>query len=224
MEMTEKPRQQPANVAGLFPTPVLTVLLADAASLNQALRGVVLAREAGHPSVSHSNLGGWQSDTQFLDWGGTPARKLLATVTQAIDRLTSDRAGRAVKIDWHCNGWANINRSGHGNEFHTHPGCFWSAVYYVDDGGIGADPALGGELELADPRGVATAMHAPLLGFALPGGQSVGVSETIRPHSGLLVVFPSWLSHAVRPYRGGGIRISIAINFSVQPALVPHLA
>ena len=130
----------------------------------------------------------------------------------------------AVKIDWHCNGWANINRSGHGNEFHTHPGCFWSAVYYVDDGGIGADPALGGELELADPRGVATAMHAPLLGFALPGGQSVGVSETIRPHSGLLVVFPSWLSHAVRPYRGSGIRISIAINFSVQPALVPRLA
>ena len=222
--MSDKPRPQSASVAGLFPTPVLTVLLADAPALNTALRAVVTAREAGHPSVSHSNLGGWQSDTNFLEWGGAPARKLLATITQAIDQLTSDRMGRAVKIDWHCNGWANVNRSGHGNEFHTHPGCYWSAVYYVDDGGIGASPELGGELELADPRGVAPAMHAPHLGFALPGGQSAGVSETIRPHSGLLVVFPSWLSHAVRPYRGSGIRISIAINLSVQPALVPRLA
>lgn len=221
--MTEPPRQQ-ATIAGLFPTPVLTAALAEAAALNPALRGVILAREQGHPSVSHSNLGGWQSDTQFLDWGGAPAKRLLAIVTNAIDQMTADRAGRAVKIDWHSNGWANVNRSGHGNEFHTHPGCFWSAVYYVDDGGIGADPALGGELELADPRGVAPAMHAPHVSFALRGGQSAGVSELVRPHSGLLVVFPSWLSHAVRPYRGSGIRISIAINFSVQPALVPRLA
>ncbi len=42
---------------------------------------------------------------------------------------------------------------GHGNEFHSHPGSFWSGVYYVDDGGIAADPALGGELEFMDPRG-----------------------------------------------------------------------
>ena len=38
---------------------------------------------------------------------------------------------------WICNMWANINRSGHANEFHSHPGAYWSCVYYVDDGGIG---------------------------------------------------------------------------------------
>jgi len=40
-----------------------------------------------------------------------------------------------------------VNRSGHGNEYHSHPGSYWSGVYYVDDGGIAADPSLGGELE-----------------------------------------------------------------------------
>ena len=40
--------------------------------------------------------------------------------------------------------WANINRKGEGNAFHSHPGAFWSGVYYVDDGGIVADPSLGG--------------------------------------------------------------------------------
>jgi len=36
----------------------------------------------------------------------------------------------------------------------------------------------------------------------------------------MLVAFPSWLQHAVRPYRGTGTRISIAINLSVV-ALAP---
>jgi hypothetical protein len=31
----------------------------------------------------------------------------------------------------------------------------------------------------------------------------------------VLIVFPSWLSHGVRPYRGNGERVSIAINFSI---------
>jgi hypothetical protein len=72
--------------------------------------------------------------------------------------------------------WANINRSGHGNEFHSHPGAFWSGVYYVDDGGIDADPSLGGELEFMDPRGPLPAMNAPHLGYAMPGGLTAGAN------------------------------------------------
>ena len=121
----------------------------------------------------------------------------------------------AVGGDWRLNAWANINRAGHGNEFHTHPGCYWSGTYYVDDGGIGADPSLGGEFEMQDPRGVAPAMYAPLLCFATPGGRSAGASELIRPRAGLLVLFPAWLSHGVRPYRGDRMRISIAFNLSL---------
>ena len=127
----------------------------------------------------------------------------------------SDRAGRPVAVDWKVNAWANVNRTAHGNEFHTHPGAYWSASYYVDDGGIGADPTLGGEFEIQDPRGVAPAMYAPLLALAVPGGQSVGASELIRPKAGSMLMFPSWLSHGVRPYKGDGTRISIAINLGV---------
>ena len=39
-------------------------------------------------------------------------------------------------------------------------------------------------------------MYAPLLGFAVPGGQSAGASELIFPQSGQFVLFPSWLQHA----------------------------
>jgi hypothetical protein len=53
------------------------------------------------------------------------------------------------------------------------------------------------------------------LKFAGEDGQSVGAAETIRPRPGLLFLFPSWLFHQVRPYRGAGLRISIAFNLSI---------
>lgn len=204
-----------AEIRSYFATPVVVAALADAEALNVELRRVILERERQDQGVQHSNLGGWQSSWDLADWGGPAAGRLLDAARDLATRLTSDRAGQPVRIAWKCNAWANVNRRGHGNEFHTHPGCYWSGTYYVDDGGAGEDHMLGGEFEMQDPRGVAPAMYAPLLGFAVPGGQSAGASELIRPKSGQMVLFPSWLLHAVRPYHGERERISIAFNLSV---------
>jgi uncharacterized protein (TIGR02466 family) len=207
--------QLKAEIRSYFATPLAVATLAEAESLNPELRRVILERESRDKGVQHSNLGGWQSSWDFEDWGGAPAGRLLDAARELATRLTSDRAGKAVRISWKTNAWANVNRRGHGNEFHSHPGAYWSGTYYVDDGGIAADHALGGAFEIQDPRGVAPAMYAPLLGFALPGGQSAGASELIFPQSGQFVLFPSWLQHGVRPYLGDRTRISVAFNFSI---------
>jgi len=206
---------QSIQVHAVFATPIVTVEIADAARLNGELKPCILDRAGDHPSSRHSNLGGWQSSWDLGQWGGDAAGELLDQGRAAADRLTADRDGRPVKVDWQTNAWANINRRGHGNEFHTHPGSFWSGTYYVDDGGIGENPELGGEFEVQDPRGVGPAMYAPMLTFAGPGGASLGASYTLQPHSGMIVLFPSWLQHAVRPYRGQKMRISIAFNLSL---------
>src|SRR5882672_5043505 len=203
------------DIAPLFPTPVVTMDVSDAAALNAELRAVITARQKTHAGTQHSNLGGWQSSWDMDRWGGAPAIKLLAIGRNLAGRVTTDRAGKPVGIAWKANMWANINRSGHGNEFHSHPGSFWSGVYYVDDGGAGVDASLGGELEFMDPRGPGPAMYAPQLAFALPGGLSVGANEVVHPKTGRLVMFPAWLLHQVRPYRGGAERISIAFNLSL---------
>ncbi|HSI01632.1 MAG TPA: 2OG-Fe(II) oxygenase family protein [Reyranella sp.] len=202
------------NVTILFGTPIVIDELADAAALNPALGTTILAREKSHPGTQHSNLGGWQSDWEMDRWGGAPAIKLLAIGRNTANRITTDRQGKPVSIAWKANMWANVNRTGHGNEFHSHPGSFWSAVYYVDDGGIDADPALGGELEFMDPRGPGPAMYAPQLAYG-SAGLSVGANEVVRPKAGRLVMFPAWLLHQVRPYRGGAQRISIAFNLGL---------
>jgi uncharacterized protein (TIGR02466 family) len=202
------------NVNILFGTPIIVVELPDAAVLNAALSTTIFAREKTHPGTQHSNLGGWQSDWEMDRWGGAPAIKLLAIGRNTANRVTTDRQGKPVSIAWKANMWANINRTGHGNEFHSHPGSFWSAVYYVDDGGIDADPSLGGELEFMDPRGPGPAMYAPQLAYG-SAGLSVGANELVRPKAGRMVMFPAWLLHQVRPYKGAQQRISIAFNLSL---------
>ena len=203
------------DIAALFPTPVVTMELPDAATLNAELRAVIAARQKSHAGTQHSNLGGWQSSWDMDRWGGAPAIKLLAIGRNLAGRITTDRTGKPVGVAWKANMWANVNRSGHANEFHSHPGSFWSGVYYVDDGGAGADPSLGGELEFMDPRGPGPAMYAPQLAFAMAHGLSVGANETVPPRAGRLVMFPAWVLHQVRPYRGADERISIAFNLSL---------
>ena len=71
------------------------------------------------------------------------------------------------------------------------------------------------DFEMLDPRGPGPGMYAPALKFAGEDGASVGAGETIRPRPGLLFLFPSWLFHQVRPYRGDALRISIAFNLGL---------
>jgi uncharacterized protein (TIGR02466 family) len=204
------------NLALLFGTPVVRVELPDGATLNAELRKLILAREKSQPSARHSNMGGWQSTWDMQSWGGKPAGRLLEFAFDCTAQLTVDRASnRLTRPAWKTIMWANVNRAGHGNQHHVHPGAFWSGVYWVDDGGIPASKDLGGELDFMDPRGASPAMYAPQLGFSTPGGLSLGANEMLKPQAGMMVLFPSWLSHGVRPYLGKETRISVAFNLSL---------
>ena len=208
-----EPQQIQISVQQLFATPVAVARLPDAAALCATLKQVILARAEQEPSNDHSNLGGWQSSWDILDWGGPAMTQLMDAAKGMATRLTVRRAdGKPAGVTWAHNAWANVNRRGNANEAHTHPGSVWSVVYWVDDGGASANPALGGGFEIHDPRGVAPAMLAPDLVPAVPGGPSFGATELVQPSAGDLIMFPSWLSHSVRPYLGDGVRISIAIN------------
>jgi uncharacterized protein (TIGR02466 family) len=203
------------QVRGLFATPVAAVVLPDAQARNAELEEIILRRRAEHPSIGASNMGGWHSTRDFAGWGGKRAEEVLAFGRDLATKLTTDRDGRAVRPQWTTEAWANVSGPGDSNACHYHPGSFWSGSYYVSDGGCADDPSLGGEFEMFDPRGPAPMMHAPALKFGGEDGLSAGSAETIRPRPGLMFLFPSFLLHAVRPYRGNSLRISIAFNFGL---------
>ncbi len=205
-------------VRGLFATPVAAVLLPGAEARNARLQATILERRRQHDSIQSSNAGGWHSSRDLDAWGGPEAVEVLAAAKAVATQLTADRFGAPVKPAWTVQAWANVNGPGDANIAHYHAGSFWSGTYYVDDGGCAADPALGGGFEMIDPRGAAPAMYAPTLRFAGEDGQSAGSAETIQPRPGLLFLFPSWLMHQVRPYRGASLRISVAFNLGLAAA------
>jgi len=205
------------SVKNLFPTPfIMAALDPDVSSaINRQLIDLLFKKSEADSGVTVSNAGGWQSDHALPEWGGAPVITILDALKALIGKITLPiQNGQAAPglIEWKINGWANINRKGDSNLVHTHPGAYWSAVYYVltDD-----NDHTGGELELLDPRGALPLMYCPLLRVGLQGHLTAGNTELHKPKAGECIIFPSWLQHSVRRYTGDATRISLAFNFSI---------
>src|SRR5437868_4986662 len=180
------------QAASLFDTPVIVDQMPAAEALNEKLKGIILERQSADEGTQLSNIGGWQSDTQMLRWGGEPILELVKRVIAAADAFTVDiKAEGKARFRWLPEVWANVSQHGASNQFHTHPGAYWSAVYYVDDGYGGSDDgSLGGELVLQDPRFPMIRMTAPDLRFRRPGQKPEEQDKWFRPKSGMIVIFP----------------------------------
>ncbi len=210
-----------AETRALFATPFVVDTLQSAEGLRQLRSAIEAEQTRDAAGVSISNIGGWHSNTQMIEWGGEAARALAYKAMTMADAQTVDvKSPAKSRYEWVPEMWANVSEAGAANQYHCHPGSFWSAVAYVDDGYAGDnDAGLGGELQLLDPRMPTVAMAAPDLVFAGPDGSPLRTELSIRPRTGMIVLFPSWLQHAVRPFAGTGTRISIAINLTaVLPA------
>ena len=192
----------------IFPTALLRRRLDAVAPLNPRLREIVLEREARDPGIIASNVGGWHSGADLMDWDYPEVRTLCAAFIKAgadLSRasLPPDLDGDiAVAFSGGC--WANVLREGGYNRIHNHPGTVWSGCYYVSIGEPDAEPECNGCIEFQDPR----------------PGNIHGGKERVPPEAGIMLMFPSWLNHFVNPFRGRGERISIAFNLSVE--IVPR--
>ena len=202
-------------LSAFFETPLIVDRIDDHQALNADLRARIMERRAEVPGMARSNQLGWHSDTAMLDWAADSTRVLIERIMALAGRFTVDLGARgAPRYRWVPEIWANVSDYGASNQYHTHPGAYWSAVYYVDDGYLGsADPDLGGEIVFEDPRIPTLLMEAPDLRIRLAKGH-VEPTFQLRPESGNLLMFPSWLRHAVNPYLGQSERISIAVNLT----------
>ncbi|AJP74547.1 hypothetical protein TS85_14740 [Sphingomonas hengshuiensis] len=182
----------------------------DSEPLSVALEAAIRAKQGEGVGVERSNVGGWHSKTDMLGWGGPAAARLADLAVRLAKRMSQFDGRDSASVAWDVKMWANVSPPGALNMSHAHPGVLWAAVYYV------ATPGEGGELYLEDPRFPLPQMTLP--GFRVLGldGQPQPVEHRIAPSRGDLVLFPAWIRHGVRPHRGAGDRISIAMNLSAR--------
>jgi uncharacterized protein (TIGR02466 family) len=100
--------------------------------------------------------------------------------------------------------WMNIYGEGHAQEVHQHANAVVSGIYYAKA------PAGSGDLLI----------HSPYMDIMLdpPKRRSNGLNikvMPITPKEGMMILFPSYVKHSVKPTHGNGERVSIAFNLTM---------
>ena len=101
--------------------------------------------------------------------------------------------------------WAIINEKGASNERHHHGNSALSAAYYV------RAPKDCGDIVFYDPR------PAPVFSHPIAKKPNIlnATVNSITPDEGLLVLFPSYLDHSVKPNLSSNQRIVISFNVNL---------
>lgn len=201
------------HTVAAFSTPLYIRTYPDSGAFNQSLAEMLLKKEQKHPEYQKglraSNISGWRSDEDILDWPEPEIAGLKKRLDEALTGVMALAGSkRQMEADFTVKAWVNINRHGSYIVAHTHPNCHWSGVYYVATGEPDPGYPMSGIIEFRDPRGGTTGMRTP--------GFDFGDCFYGKPAPGMVLVFPSWLVHAEHPFYGDGVRIAIAFNCYVN--------
>lgn len=153
-----------------------------------------------NPSISKSNMGGYQSgDISNLNWFQEFSNQLKEEVTRFENHTKCPKTKGLYS-------WLNINGKKDYNQVHAHPDGIVSGVFYVQA------PKNCGKIVLQHPAlPVLESYWAPYYDEYTKYNSA---SWTFEPEENLLLLFPSWLMHLVEPNLSDEKRISISFNFN----------
>jgi uncharacterized protein (TIGR02466 family) len=202
----------PYTVETLFVTRLYRADLADKAGLNQELLATSLTAaaddDAGRNWSEANGYPGYTSYASLNDLGWRfPAVKTL------IKQLDKHAKSFAKLLEWELGErklvldslWINVLEPGGFHSGHIHPGSVISGTYYV------SVPEDASAIIFEDPR-LPRMMAAPPKKKKAAREQQMFAAVT--PMSGTLLLWESWMHHAVPLNRANAERISISFNYA----------
>ena len=184
-----------------FPTPVYIQEVSNAVELNQYLEQKILQWSQQDKGVSKTNAGGWHSTT---DMNQKEEYNVLTKELFAMQDKIFTKEFLTLKPVL-GNMWANINYPGNANRPHLHPNSLFAGVYWVKA------PEKSGNLMLYEPRPGAQCVMPNRKEGKLP--PELWREVHYSPRAGMIVMFPAWLWHEVKPNESNDTRISVSFNF-----------
>lgn len=193
-----------------FGVPVWSRAVIDHTALNAGLLEAVERLESETPSIHRSNVGGWHSTADLHRHADfTPLRRIVERASLGCARHLGFDFDKADLVFQGM--WANSNGPGDYNKSHIHPNAFLSGTYYVKV------PPESGNIEFYDP-----VRERAMYAFPTKPEAVARKKIEYKCRNGLLLIFPSWLSHSVQANRSNDTRISIAFNIEVAPKRGPR--
>lgn len=204
----------------IFATPLIMTVLPNMDKLNQELKTLFESIESSNIRNSQpaptTRINIFDSEMDLFEWEDDAVKNLkrilLPICEQTIQSLNGYNFELTSRFSTSVDSWFHITNDHGYISPHIHSNASWSAVYYVDDGLPDATYEDNGVIRFLDTRtGANMYLDAGNYGLKEPFNSGAFV---VKPENGTFIMFPSYLSHEVAPFKGKGKRISIAMNFS----------
>jgi uncharacterized protein (TIGR02466 family) len=119
-----------------------------------------------------------------------------STLASSVGIYQVEGEQKIVLVD----GWFVSQVAGEYNPMHSHPGCLFSCVGYLEI-----------PKQIAEPEDEWSSDGCIEFSYGTPTSFS-NTSTMFRPQVGDFYIFPAWLNHTVYPFKGDGRRRSFSIN------------
>lgn len=203
------PTKSRTKIEHLFALPIYRDQVSCAESINRNLEKLICDNMATCQGISRSNNFGWHSKPDLHTWDDVNIKQLLERTRENATNFLSNISLFNEKIEiekWQIEAWANVNFSGASNKVHCHDkkgGVIISGFYYVNIG----------EPESRAWQGNTFFVDRDNFPKHFNFNPNLFTREIEnKPKCGEMILFPSWLPHGVREYRGKSKRITIAFN------------
>ncbi len=169
---------------------------------------------SGIAPKAKSSEGLFESSFDFLNRSHPSLNKLKAFIGRSLQTAIAQANGGVdprkvlVRVP---ESWFHITNDGGFHDAHSHGDCSWCGIYYLQVGD--QQPESEGA-----PNGC-NRFYSPLRlggGYNDFGNNYLGHYIDAPLHNGLLLLFPSYLTHSALPYKGDRDRIVIALNARAQ--------
>ena len=190
------------NFEGWFSTPIWLHKLDLEDDKHKQILEYCMQLKSSSAGKVLSNVGGWQSEDLInRSITNTPLYLAFNQIIPLLQQCMQDLgSSKYLQLD---NAWVNINSKTNWNKSHIHPGSVLSGVFYLTDNNS--------SLEIERESDVSTYF----LDYVIRSNNQTDLSYKsiiYTPTKNQLIIFPSWLKHAVLPNDSEDLRISVAFN------------
>ena len=163
-------------------------------------------RKQNPDGIKRSNLMGWHSKNFDLQNHKEP-KLFIDKIYPYLKEMNEDMDWDKEKYNFVLTEmWAIINPKNASNAEHTHPENVISSAYYLKA------PKDCGNLNFIDPRIASSMRHV----VSKTNNDFTSNILRIKPEEGMLVLFPSWLTHSVDPNMSSDERVVISFNINLR--------